>query len=77
MSILNKLKKWFGVPVSEHKSTPIAKTESELKRTVQKRTIEWASIPAGTFAMGSPFAGEVDREPNEILHQVTSASLTL
>jgi formylglycine-generating enzyme required for sulfatase activity len=34
-----------------------------------KPTIKWASIPAGTFMMGSP-ASEVDRGDDEIQHEV-------
>jgi formylglycine-generating enzyme required for sulfatase activity len=35
-----------------------------------KPTIEWVSVPAGTFAMGSP-ESEADRSKNETQHQVT------
>ena len=38
--------------------------------TTNNVTIEWATIPAGTFTMGSP-ATEVNREDNETQHQVT------
>jgi len=33
-------------------------------------TIEWASVPAGTFLMGSP-KSEADRKENEVQHTVT------
>ncbi|MFH1160451.1 MAG: formylglycine-generating enzyme family protein [bacterium] len=36
----------------------------------QKPTIEWVSIPAGTFLMGSPVT-EADRFDDEVQHQVT------
>jgi len=35
----------------------------------RKPTIEWASIPAGTFTMGSP-TSEVDRDYDETMHTV-------
>lgn len=35
-----------------------------------KPTIEWVSIPAGTFSMGSPVS-QANRENDEIQHQVT------
>jgi len=38
--------------------------------TTNNVTIEWATIPAGTFTMGSP-ATEVDRFDDETQHQVT------
>ena len=44
-------------------STPDVADEST------KPTIKWASIPAGTFMMGSP-ASEVDRSDDEIEHEV-------
>ena len=43
---------------------------TETKTTTNNVTIEWATIPAGTFTMGSP-ATEVNREDNETQHQVT------
>ena len=44
-------------------STPDVTDEST------KPAIKWVSIPAGTFMMGSP-ASEVNREDNEIQHEV-------
>ena len=44
-------------------STPDVADEST------KPTIKWASIPAGTFMMGSPVS-EVDRSSDEIQHEV-------
>jgi formylglycine-generating enzyme len=44
--------------------------------TSQKPTIEWASIPAGTFTMGSP-ASEVGRDANETQHQVTLSAFKM
>ena len=44
--------------------------------SVKKPTIEWASIPAGTFTMGSP-ASEVDRTSNETQHQVTMSAFKM
>jgi formylglycine-generating enzyme required for sulfatase activity len=43
----------------------------ELLITAQnKPSVEWVSIPDGTFNMGSP-ASEAERDENETLHQVT------
>ncbi len=42
----------------------------------KKPTIEWVSIPAGTFIMGSP-ASEVDRDNNETQHQVTLSAFKM
>jgi len=39
-------------------------------------TIEWVSIPAGTFAMGSP-ESEVDHSNNETQHQVTLSAFMM
>jgi formylglycine-generating enzyme required for sulfatase activity len=41
-----------------------------------KPTIEWASIPAGTFTMGSP-TGEVGRNEDETQHQVTLSAFKM
>jgi formylglycine-generating enzyme len=41
-----------------------------------KPTIKWASIPAGTFMMGSP-ASEVDRGDDEIQHEVTLSAFKM
>jgi formylglycine-generating enzyme required for sulfatase activity len=43
---------------------------TETKTTTNNVTIEWATIPAGTFTMGSP-ATEIDRGNNEAQHTVT------
>jgi sulfatase modifying factor 1 len=42
----------------------------------QKPSIEWASIPAGTFTMGSP-ASEFGRSADEIQHQVTLSAFKM
>jgi formylglycine-generating enzyme required for sulfatase activity len=42
----------------------------------QKPTIAWASIPAGTFTMGSP-TSEVNRFDNETQHQVTLSAFKM
>jgi formylglycine-generating enzyme len=47
-------------------------TESEIK----KPAIEWVSIPAGTFTMGSP-QSEVDRASDEVQHQVTLSAFKM
>ncbi|MFH1119671.1 MAG: formylglycine-generating enzyme family protein [Bacteroidota bacterium] len=44
--------------------------------SAQKPKIAWASIPAGTFAMGSP-ATEADRYSNETQHQVTLSAFKM
>ena len=41
-----------------------------------KPIIEWVSIPAGTFTMGSP-ESEVDRSKNETQHQVTLSAFMM
>ena len=41
-----------------------------------KPKIEWVSIPAGTFTMGSP-ESEVDRSKNETQHQVTQSAFMM
>ncbi len=41
-----------------------------------KPTIEWASIPAGTFTMGSP-KSEVDRGKDETQHQVSLSAFKM
>ena len=41
-----------------------------------KPTIKWASIPAGTFMMGSP-ASEVDRSDNESQHEVSLSAFKM
>jgi len=47
------------------------------KPKTSKPEIEWVSIPAGTFTMGSP-ASEVDREDNESpRHQVTLSAFKM
>jgi len=42
----------------------------------QKPDIEWVSIPAGTFSMGSP-AGEPERFDDESQHQVTVSAFSM
>lgn len=44
--------------------------------SAQKPAIEWASIPAGTFTMGSP-ASEVGRNANETQHVVTLSAFKM
>ncbi len=41
-----------------------------------KPNIEWVSIPAGTFTMGSPIS-EVDRGSNETQHEVTLSAFKM
>ena len=42
----------------------------------EKPTIEWVSIPAGTFTMGSP-TSEIDRGEYETQHQVTLSAFKM
>lgn len=44
--------------------------------SVQKPTIEWIEIPAGTFMMGSP-TDEAGRKSNEIQHPVTLSAFKI
>lgn len=46
------------------------------EKIFKKPTIAWVSIPAGTFTMGSP-SSEVDREEDEIQHQVTLSAFKM
>ena len=41
-----------------------------------KPIIEWVSVPAGSYTMGSP-ASEVDRDKNETQHQVTVSAFLM
>ena len=44
--------------------------------SAQKPTIDWISIPAGTFAMGSP-PNDSERVKDELLHQVTLSAFEM
>lgn len=75
--ILEKMKQWFAGSVHEPKVSHETYPDTVMKNKVeisgpsaQKPVIEWVTIPAGTFSMGSP-ASEADRLDNETLHQVT------
>ncbi len=46
------------------------------EKVFKKPTIEWVSIPAGTFTMGSP-TSEVDRYDDETQHQVTLSAFKM
>jgi len=46
------------------------------EKVFNKPTIDWVSIPAGSFTMGSP-TSEVDRSDNEIQHQVTLSAFKM
>jgi formylglycine-generating enzyme required for sulfatase activity len=81
--ILTQLKRWFGTKGSDTNNSndttrntsniPIAGTSGS---DVQKPSIEWVSIPAGTFMMGSPVS-EPDRLDGETLHQVTLSAFMM
>ena len=59
------------------KSTEENTTPQKLKLTEDgKPTIDWVSIPAGTFTMGSP-ASEEYRNDNETQHQVTLSAFKM
>jgi formylglycine-generating enzyme len=47
-----------------------------LKSAKSKPIIEWVSIPAGTFTMGSP-TSEIDRGKDETQHQVTLSAFKM
>jgi formylglycine-generating enzyme required for sulfatase activity len=51
-------------------SSNACKMMKNAKSAKLKPNIEWVSIPAGTFTMGSPL-NEIDRDKNEPQHQVT------
>jgi formylglycine-generating enzyme required for sulfatase activity len=59
-------------------TTSSANTENEGSATLanQGLGIEWVSIPAGTFTMGSP-TSEVDRSDDETQHQVTLSAFKM
>jgi len=63
---------------SEEPSAPTKKyeEEEEVQTSKAKPSIEWVSIPAGTFTMGSP-SSEVSREGDEIQHQVTLSAFKM
>ncbi|MBU0487640.1 MAG: formylglycine-generating enzyme family protein [Bacteroidetes bacterium] len=46
------------------------------EKTYSKPTIEWVSIPAGTFTMGSPLS-EAHRDERETPHQVTLSAFNM
>lgn len=46
------------------------------EKVFKKPTIEWISIPAGTFTMGSP-ESELNRYENEIQHKVTLSAFKM
>ena len=48
----------------------------EISVSAQKPSIEWATIPAGTFTMGS-YDNEVNRNVNETQHQVTLSAFSM
>ena len=82
-SILEKMKKWFGAKASEpevaSKTGQNTITKSKIDSTsssAQRPSIEWATIPAGDFTMGSP-ASEPDRLDNETRHQVTLSAFKM
>ena len=47
-----------------------------MERKIEKPTIEWVSIPAGTFTMGSPKT-ELNRGDDETQHQVTLSAFKM
>jgi formylglycine-generating enzyme required for sulfatase activity len=46
------------------------------EKVFKKPTIDWVSIPAGTFTMGSP-TSEVGRDNDEMQHQVTLSAFKM
>jgi sulfatase modifying factor 1 len=56
----------------------LQETKAKLQETKAKlqATIEWVSIPSGTFTMGSP-ADEVDRHADETQYQVTLSAFKM
>jgi formylglycine-generating enzyme len=71
---LNNLQDYFTLQTESKIDNTI--TESKIDNTIIKPAIEWASIPAGTFTMGSPTT-EVDRWADEIQHKVTLSAFKM
>ena len=69
---LRRAKAAFTAMNSGEKPTP----EEEIDKNSNKPPVEWVSIPAGTFTMGSP-AGEVGRFDDETQHQVTLSAFRM
>ena len=67
MTTTKKLKSVITVMVTMLTATTVS---------AQRPIIEWASIPAGTFTMGSP-TSEVSRESDETQHQVTLSAFKM
>ena len=67
-----------NVPKKPTATLPAAppKPKPKPKPAVSKPEIEWASIPAGSFTMGSP-ASEVSRGNDETQHQVTLSAFRI
>ena len=58
------------------KQDSIAKIDSIKAKHLKNSGIEWISIPAGTFTMGSP-ESDANRVNNEIQHQVTLSAFKM
>ena len=58
------------IEVSDTSNKDIKLFIKGLKNDKSIKEIEWVSIPAGTFIMGSPIT-ELEREKDEIQHQIT------
>ena len=69
---LRRAKAAFAGMNSGEKPTP----EKEIDNKSNKPPVEWVSVPAGTFTMGSP-ESEVDRFSDETQHQVTLSAFRM
>jgi sulfatase modifying factor 1 len=82
-SNLEKIKNWLGLKASKQEPAAEISTRNTFRPKdettgshAQKPEIEWASIPAGRFTMGSP-ENEPERLDNESAHQVSLSAFRM